>query len=268
MVLKQMKFDIVTIFRISSRPARLRHRPPGARGHLVEIAIHDLRKFTNDKHQTVDDRPFGGGEGMVLKPEPSSPARYAQLRPPRRPPRQKNKQSIILLSRQGQRFDQKPPPNIATLDQIALICGRYEGVDERVNTGLADREVSIGDYVLSGGELVQQSSWTPSPASPRGPRQCRFSRVRSVILPLQSRMLPQTAPITALRACLDYPISTRPAEFRGLSGTRSPHFRRPNDKIRPGGRRTALKRRSQNRLDCWRAWSLPREDPRKLRTRS
>ncbi len=150
-----MKFHIVTIF------PDFFHGPLGygivrraREADLVEIEVHDLRAFTQDKHQTVDDRPFGGGEGMVLKPEPifacldtlDFAARAERISG-------KAKQSIILLSAQGQRFDQNMAAELATLDQIALICGRYEGVDERVNTALADREVSIGDYVLSGGEL-------------------------------------------------------------------------------------------------------------------
>jgi tRNA (guanine37-N1)-methyltransferase len=119
---------------------------------LVEVAIHDLREFTRDKHRTVDDRPFGGGEGMVLKPEPIFEC-IEKLEVVPRPQRDEAKQSVILLSAQGQRFNQALAAELAAMDQIVLICGRYEGVDERVSEQLADREISIGDYVLSGGEL-------------------------------------------------------------------------------------------------------------------
>src|SRR6202041_2790482 len=122
---------------------------------LVDIGIHDLRAFTKDRHRTVDDRPFGGGEGMVLKPEPifecweslgDVASREARLSA-------SATQSVILLSAQGRRLDQALAARLSALDRIVLICGRYEGVDERISEHLADREVSIGDYVLSGGEL-------------------------------------------------------------------------------------------------------------------
>jgi len=151
-----MKIDILTIFPDFFRGPLdygivRRARETG----LVEIGIHDLRAFTKDKHRTVDDRPFGGGEGMVLKPEPifeclesfgTVASREARLSPGA-------KQSVILLSAQGRRLDQTLAAELSALDRVALICGRYEGVDERISEHLADREVSIGDYVLSGGEL-------------------------------------------------------------------------------------------------------------------
>ena len=151
-----MKIDILTIFPDFFRGPLdygivRRAREMG----LVEINIHDLRAFTKDRHRTVDDRPFGGGEGMVLKPEPifgcleslgDVASREARLSPGA-------KQSVILLSAQGRRFDQTLAAELSALDRIVLICGRYEGVDERISEHLADREVSIGDYVLSGGEL-------------------------------------------------------------------------------------------------------------------
>src|SRR4030081_73223 len=151
-----MKIDILTIFPDFFRgPVDYgivrRAREMG----LVEINVHDLRAFTKDKHRTVDDRPFGGGEGMVLKPEPifeclesfgDVASREVRLSAGA-------KQSVVLLSAQGRRFDQTLAAELSVLDRIVLICGRYEGVDERISEHLADREVSIGDYVLSGGEL-------------------------------------------------------------------------------------------------------------------
>src|SRR5579863_6529535 len=122
---------------------------------LVKIEVHDLRKFTHDRHRTVDDRPFGGGEGMVLKPEPIFDCLATLDLAPREQRSAGNvKESVIVLSAQGQRFTQAVAAQLAALDRIVLICGRYEGVDERVSDFLADREMSIGDYVLSGGELA------------------------------------------------------------------------------------------------------------------
>ena len=118
------------------------------------FSVHDLREFTRDKHRTVDDRPFGGGEGMVLKPEPIFEC-IEKLNVPPREGRVLRRRAGIGDSafRAGRRLDQALGQELAALDRIVLICGRYEGVDERVSEHLADREISIGDYVLSGGEL-------------------------------------------------------------------------------------------------------------------
>src|SRR5450432_943257 len=149
-----MRFDIVTIFPdFFTGPFQFGVVPRAFREGLAEAHTHDLRQFTHDKHRTVDDRPFGGGEGMVLKPEPLFECLESlQLAP--REQRSAEKQSVILLSAQGQRFTQKIASELAALDRIVLICGRYEGVDERVADFLADRELSIGDYIISGGELA------------------------------------------------------------------------------------------------------------------
>src|ERR1700749_2627566 len=150
-----MKFEILTIFPDFFRgPLDYGIVRRAREAELIEILIHDLRAFTHDRHRTVDDRPFGGGEGMVLKPEPI----FECLERMRAGPREERlsgavKESVIVLSAQGQRFTQKVASELAALDRIILICGRYEGVDERVIEFLADRELSIGDYVLSGGEL-------------------------------------------------------------------------------------------------------------------
>jgi tRNA (guanine37-N1)-methyltransferase len=121
------------------------------RSGIAQVDIHDLRSFTHDRHRTVDDRPFGGGEGMVLKPQPifecleslAVPARSARPSTTR----------VILLSAQGRKFTQADARRLAACDRIVLICGRYEGVDERIAQHLCDEELCIGDYVLSGGEL-------------------------------------------------------------------------------------------------------------------
>jgi len=114
----------------------------------MDIRVHNLRNWTYDRHQTVDDRPFGGGEGMLLKAQPLFEAVEVIL--PARTP----KQRVVLLSAQGRLFNQKLAREMADLDDLLLICGRYEGVDERVADHLVDDEVSVGDFVLSGGELA------------------------------------------------------------------------------------------------------------------
>src|SRR3984893_13160261 len=155
-----MKADILTIFPgFFSGPLDHGITRRACEMGLAKIEVHDLRQFTHDKHRTVDDRPFGGGEGMVLKPEPLFECLerlHLESRSDRISDRIAGsaKQSVILLSAQGQRFTQRVAAELAALDRIVLICGRYEGVDERVADFLADRELSIGDYVLSGGEMA------------------------------------------------------------------------------------------------------------------
>ena len=265
-----MKIDILTIFPDFFRgPLDYGIVRKAREAGLAEIAVHDLRAFAKDKHRTVDDRPFGGGEGMVLKPEPifecietlnvmpqnqrvvagDSPAGV--------------KQTVILLSAQGKRFDQTEASEIAQLDHVVLICGRYEGVDERVGEFLADRELSIGDYVLSGGELgaavivdaitrlipgavgnaasTQQESFTVRAESPRNGADSTCGS----------------------GGLLDYPHYTRPAEFRGmpvpevlLAGN--------HDEIRRWRRRTALQKTLKNRPDLVNQSALNEEDKKLL----
>jgi tRNA (guanine37-N1)-methyltransferase len=114
---------------------------------LIQIKIHNLRDWTKDRHKTVDDRPFGGGEGMLLKPDPLFQAVETIW------PERTAAQRVILLSAQGARFDQAAARRLSSYQELLFICGRYEGVDERVAEHLADEELSIGDFVLSGGEL-------------------------------------------------------------------------------------------------------------------
>src|SRR5689334_4303592 len=161
----KMKADIVTIFPDFFR-GPLDHgitRRATEMG-LVKIEVHDLRQFTHDRHRTVDDRPFGGGEGMVLKPEPLFDAVESLLGdgavarhgvPLQREATQVAQSStvIVLLSASGKLFRQDTARRFAQLERIILLCGRYEGVDERVAEHLATDELSIGDFVLSGGEL-------------------------------------------------------------------------------------------------------------------
>src|ERR1700733_4407179 len=254
-----MKIDIVTIFPDFFR-GPLDHgiiRRAQEAG-LAKIEVHDLRAFAHDRHKTVDDRPFGGGEGMVLKPEPIFECIEA-MNVASRESREVARESVILLSAQGKRFNQSSAGELAGLDRIVLICGRYEGVDERVGQYLADRELSIGDYVLSGGELGA-----------------------AVIVDCVTRLIPgavgnqastqqesftngwQTASDGPNSTCnsgglLDYPHYTRPADFRGMavpevlaSGN--------HEEIRLWRRRTALRKTLRNRPDLLRGITLGDED--------
>src|ERR1035441_2880748 len=152
-----MRFEIVTIFPgffagIFENGILRRALAEG----LVTVGVHDLRTFTHDRHRTVDDRPFGGGEGMVLKAEPLAEA-LAALGVEAKSGDERAKQDgarVVLLSAQGRPFTQAVAREIAELERVVLICGRYEGVDERINQLYCDLELSIGDYVLSGGELA------------------------------------------------------------------------------------------------------------------
>jgi tRNA (guanine37-N1)-methyltransferase len=147
-----MKFDLITIFPDFFRgPLDFGIVRRAKEAGLIEVAIHDLRASTHDKHRTVDDRPFGGGEGMVLKPEPIFDCVEGMGIPPRA---ERKRESVVMLTPQGKLFRQDLAQELAGLDRVVFICGRYEGVDERVSEELADRELSVGDYILSGGELA------------------------------------------------------------------------------------------------------------------
>ena len=190
---------------------------------LATINVHDLREFAHDKHRTVDDLPFGGGEGMVLKPEPL----FGCLQSLGLAPREdrvndrvagRAKQSVILLSAQGQRFSQKIATELAALDRMVLICGRYEGVDERVADFLADRELSIGDYVLSGGEMaaavVIEAIMRLLPGALGNEAS---ARQESFTAPAEVKTVQGADSTCGSGGLLDYPHYTRPAEFRGMN---------------------------------------------------
>lgn len=167
------------------------------RAGLLDIQIHDLRNWTHDRHRTVDDRPFGGGEGMLLKAEPIFEAVEAIL--PEREQGDPNRR-VVLLSAQGRKFDQALARSYAGLDELLLICGRYEGVDERVAEHLADDEISIGDFVLSGGEL------------PAAIVIDAVARLQEGVLGNKDSSLNESFSEPQL---LDCPQYTRPEEFRG-----------------------------------------------------
>jgi tRNA (guanine37-N1)-methyltransferase len=161
---------------------------------LIGIHVHDLRDWTHDRHKTVDDRPFGGGEGMLLKAAPIFEAVESIW--PERGPRQK----VVLLSAQGRKFDQALAREYSALDELLLICGRYEGVDERVAEHLADDEISVGDFVLSGGELAAAMVIDA------------VARLREGVLGNEQSAVAESFGENGL---LDCPQYTRPAEFRG-----------------------------------------------------
>ncbi|TAL19187.1 tRNA (guanosine(37)-N1)-methyltransferase TrmD [Patescibacteria group bacterium] len=142
------RFDIITIFpEIIAAYANESILARAAKRKLIKIAGHDLRRWTRDRRRTVDDKPFGGGPGMVLAVEPIARA-VSALRG-----RNKRKARVILFSTRGKEFSQAEARRLAKYDQLILICGRYEGVDERVAEHIADEELSLGPFVLSGGEL-------------------------------------------------------------------------------------------------------------------
>src|SRR6266513_957148 len=253
-----MKVDILTIFPEFFRgPLDFGIIRRAREAGLVKIAIHDLRAFTRDRHRTVDDRPFGGGAGMVLKPEPIFEC-VESLNIVPREERDAKKQSVVLLSAQGKRFDQKLASELAELDRMVLICGRYEGVDERVGTHLADREISIGDYVLSGGELgaaVIVDAITRlipgavgNEASTRQESFCAAPELGGNALADKS-----VRPTPADSTCgsgglLDYPHYTRPAEFRGVK-VPEVLLNGNHEEIRRWRRQRALEKTLRNRPD-------------------
>ena len=196
-----MQIDIITIFPDYFREAfdyGIIRRARAA--NLVDIRAHDLRSWTSDKHKVVDDRPFGGGDGMVLKPEPIFAAVESLTGARGREDVPTNKR-VVLLSPQGRQFTQSTAEEFAQCEQLVLVCGRYEGVDERVAEALVTDEISIGDYVLSGGE----------PAA--------LVVIDAVVRLIPGALGSETSASTEsfTDGLLDYPQYTRPPEFEGMS---------------------------------------------------
>jgi tRNA (guanine37-N1)-methyltransferase len=268
-----MRFDIVTIFpEFFAGPLDFGIVRRARQAQVVDIRVHDLRAWARDKHKTVDDRPFGGGEGMVLKPEPLFAAVEEILGIPALsvgcPALSAicaervghDRTAVILLSASGKLFRQPDAQRLAGLERIVLLCGRYEGVDERVAEHLATDEFSIGDFVLSGGELpaamvldavtrllpgalgnedsaVRESFSAPEDGQVRGEQWTAIGAQRTEH---SSRFTP--------RFLLDCPHYTRPADFRGwrvpevlLSGH--------HEEIRRWRRAAALEKTRRNRPD-------------------
>ncbi|HEX8476469.1 MAG TPA: tRNA (guanosine(37)-N1)-methyltransferase TrmD [Pyrinomonadaceae bacterium] len=243
-----MRFDIITIFpeffeTVFDFGIVRRARAAG----LVEIASHDLRGWTRDKHKMVDDRPFGGGDGMVLKPDPIFEAvesltgehdPHAHLTARKR---------VVLLSPQGRVFEQELAQELATAEQVVIICGRYEGVDERVAQSLATDEISIGDYILSGGE----------PAA--------VVLVDAVVRLVPGALGSETSALTESFAegILDFPHYTRPPDFRGmrvpevlLSGNHA--------EIARWRRQEALRKTRRNRPDLFEQADVSADERKRL----
>jgi tRNA (guanine37-N1)-methyltransferase len=189
-----MKFDVVTIFpQMFVAPFAEGVVARGVAAGVVDLKVHDLRDFTSDRHRVVDDVPYGGGPGMVLKPEPLARA-VDEIAATRGAPG-----AVILTSPQGRRLTASDGERLAALGHVVILCGRYEGVDERVREHVATEEISIGDYVLSGGELAAM-----------------------VIVDVVSRFVAgvvgderSVGEDSFARGLLDYPHYTRPADFRG-----------------------------------------------------
>jgi tRNA (guanine37-N1)-methyltransferase len=275
-----MKVDIVTIFPDFFRgPLDYGILRRAREAGLVEVSVHDLREFTRDRHRTVDDRPFGGGEGMVLKPEPIfecieklgiAPREGRSAGPSSGGP----KQSVILLSAQGRRLDQSLAQELAALERIVLICGRYEGVDERVSEHLADREISIGDYVLSGGELGAAviidtvTRLIPGAVGNENSTRQESFTAHAGQTRTDSNGLVGTAKVPSSTCVsgglLDYPHYTRPADFRGMT-VPEVLVNGNHDEIRRWRRKTALEKTLRNRPDLLDPATLSEED-RKLLT--
>ncbi len=287
-----MRFDIITIFpEFFEGPLDYGIVRRAREAGLVEVAVHDLRGFTRDRHRTVDDRPFGGGEGMVLKPEPLFEAteallgkklntegtRHTEKIPGKKsnaePPKRAEKIAVILLSASGKLFRQETARRYAALERIILLCGRYEGVDERVAEHLATEEISIGDYVLTGGELPaalivdavtrlqpgalgnEASAVQESFSETQTAREAREIRkdmsappaAREKLSKMYESLLVSHDMIGA-RGLLDFPHYTRPAEYRGwavpevlLGGN--------HEEIRRWRRQKALEKTLRNRPD-------------------
>ena len=240
-----LRFDIITIFPEFFRTVFdfgivRRARSAG----LVEIAARDLRDWTTDKHRVVDDRPFGGGDGMVLKPEPLAAAVAALTGGSEDAgARARTGTRVVLLSPQGKVFEQRVAAELAAAAHVVLICGRYEGVDERVAETLVTDELSIGDYVLSGGE----------PAA--------LVVVDAVVRLVPGALGSETSAVNESFSAglLDYPHYTRPVEFRGrrvpevlLSGHHA--------EIARWRRREALRKTARNRPDLLTRVALDEQD--------
>jgi tRNA (guanine37-N1)-methyltransferase len=296
-----MRFDIVTIFpaffeSVFAQGIVRRAQTSG----LVEIRLHDLRDFAHDRHRTVDDRPFGGGEGMVLKPEPlaealaslgvepkaerdsqagSDPTLSAKERGKDGAPSADGATSaqdyrsigggtrVILLSAQGCVFTQAVARELATLERVVLVCGRYEGVDERVNELYCDMELSIGDYVLSGGEpaaaVVVDATMRLIPGVLGNEASGEFESFGAADAEIDVDVEGVPRSQHGAGGLLDYPHYTRPAEFGGLI---APQVLMNGDhaQIRRWRREQQLKKTLKNRPELLERAALSAEDRRML----
>jgi tRNA (guanine37-N1)-methyltransferase len=270
-----MRFEIVTIFPgfFSGFLENGILRRAIAEGP-VEVAVHDLRGFTHDRHRTVDDRPFGGGEGMVLKPQPIAEAMASLGIEPKVGRESSNPEGsdqlwstrVILLSAQGRPFTQALAREFASVDRLVLVCGRYEGVDERINQLYCDMELSIGDYVLSGGELAAAvvidatMRLIPGVLGNEASGEFESFGVADAEIAADAEGVPRSQ--HGAGGLLDYPHYTRPAEFGGLP---VPEILLNGDHqaIRRWRREQQLRKTLANRPDLLEGATLSSED-RKL----
>lgn len=239
---------------------------------LVTVNVHDLRTFTHDRHRTVDDRPFGGGEGMVLKPEPLAEA-LGSMGIAAKAARANEENSaatraatrVILMSAQGRPFTQAVARELAGVERVVMICGRYEGVDERINQLYCDMELSIGDYVLSGGELaaavVLDATMRLIPGVLGNEASGEFESfgVADADIATDESGVPRSQ--YGAGGLLDYPHYTRPAEFDGV---RAPEVLMNGDhlQIRRWRREQQLRKTLANRPDLLERAALNEEDRR------
>jgi tRNA (guanine37-N1)-methyltransferase len=234
-----LRIDVVTIFpRMVEEPLADGIVGRARAAGLVQLRVHDLRDHTDDKHRSVDDAPFGGGPGMVMKAEP-----FARALEAIRAGAPAAREAVVLLSPRGRRFDQAAAQRFAGLERLALLCGRYEGIDERVARALASEELSLGDFVLTGGETAALA-----------------------VVEATVRLLPgalgdseSAGSDSFARGLLDWPHYTRPAEWRGL---RVPEVLLSGDHARIARfrRREALRATRERRPELLAACRLTAED--------
>lgn len=266
-----MRFDIITIFPafFDGIFAHGIVRKAQSEG-LVTVETHDLREYAYDRHRTVDDRPFGGGEGMVLKPEPIAKALEALgigAKGERDSSAKDGSERVILLSAQGRLFTQSMARELVQLERMVLICGRYEGVDERISELYCDMELSIGDYVLSGGELaaavVLDATMRLIPGVLGNEASGEFESfgVADAEIELNVDRVPRSQ--HGAGGLLDYPHYTRPSEFRGV---RVPEILLNGDhaEIRRWRREQQLRKTLKNRPDLLKQALLNADDRRIL----
>lgn len=256
-----MKIDLITIFPEFFR-GPLDHGivNRAQKAGLVEITVRDLREFTHDRHRTVDDRPFGGGEGMVLKPEPIFECLEAMQIAERG---NRENTQVLVLSPQGRLFDQTMALELSKLERLVLINGRYEGIDERVSEVLADGDVSVGDFVLSGGELgaaiIVDAVTRLLPGALGNADSARQESFTAVAKEIGEG--PDST--CASGGLLDYPHYTRPADFRGHM---VPQVLQDGNhlEIQRWRRRRALEKTFKNRPDLLEGAELSKEDQKYL----
>jgi len=236
-----IKFDVLSIFpEMFASPLNFSLLKKAQEKSILNICLHDIRNWADDKHKMTDDAPYGGGCGMVMKVEPVEKA-LATIRSP------EDDSLVVLMTPQGKTFNQKIAAQLAEKKQIIIICGRYEGVDERIREHLVDREISIGDYILTGGELAAL-----------------------VLIDAVSRLIPDVLgnPESTLgesfsHNLLEYPQYTRPAEYKGwkvpdvlLSGNHA--------QIELWHKRESLRRTYQRRPDLLKKINLSAKDKKIL----